>query len=58
MPDRSQGFVEPGVHKWGVIKEKVRVQDVITNELIDEINRFDPDRAAAEAKAYQNAKLR
>jgi hypothetical protein len=43
--------------RWGVIKEKVGVQDVITNELIDEINRFDPDRIAAEAKAYQNARL-
>jgi NitT/TauT family transport system substrate-binding protein len=39
--------------KWGVIKEKIGVQDVITNELIDEINRFDPNRIVADAKAYR-----
>lgn len=38
--------------KWGVIKEKVDVKDLITNELIDEINKFDPGKIAAEAKAY------
>jgi hypothetical protein len=38
--------------KWGVINAKVRPQDVMTNELIDEINRFDSARVAADAKAY------
>jgi NitT/TauT family transport system substrate-binding protein len=39
--------------KWGVIKEKVDAKDLITNELIDEINKFDPGKIAAEAKAYK-----
>jgi len=38
--------------KWGVIKEKVDVKDLITNELIDEINKFDASQIAAAAKAY------
>jgi len=38
--------------KWGVIKEKVSAQDVITNELIDEINRFEVTKIADEAKVY------
>jgi NitT/TauT family transport system substrate-binding protein len=37
--------------KWGVIGSKVPVQDMITNDLIDEINRFDPDRIVADARA-------
>ncbi len=39
--------------KWGVIKEKVAASDLITNELIGEINNFDPAKIAAEAKAYK-----
>jgi NitT/TauT family transport system substrate-binding protein len=39
--------------KWGVIKEKVAVQDVITNDLIDEINRFDSSKLVAEARSYR-----
>ncbi len=39
--------------KWGIIKQPVEARDLITNELIDEINRFDPDQVAAEAKAYK-----
>jgi NitT/TauT family transport system substrate-binding protein len=39
--------------KWGVIKEKVDAKDLITNELIDEINKFDAGKIAAEAKAYK-----
>jgi NitT/TauT family transport system substrate-binding protein len=38
--------------KWGVIKEKIAAQDLITNELIDDINRFDSNKVAADAKAY------
>jgi NitT/TauT family transport system substrate-binding protein len=40
--------------KWGVIKQMVDVKDLITNELIDEINKFDGTKIAAEAKAYQH----
>ena len=39
--------------KWGVIKQKVDVKDLITNEMIDEINKFDANQIAAAAKAYK-----
>jgi NitT/TauT family transport system substrate-binding protein len=42
--------------KWGVIKEKVDARDLITNELIDEINKFDAGKIVAEAKAYKPGK--
>jgi len=37
-----------------VIKDKVVAKDLITNELIDEINKFDAGKIAAEAKAYKS----
>jgi NitT/TauT family transport system substrate-binding protein len=42
--------------KWGVIKEKVDAKDLITNELIDEINKFDAGKIISEAKAYKPVK--
>jgi NitT/TauT family transport system substrate-binding protein len=39
--------------KWGVIKQKVDAKELITNELIDAINNFDPAKIAAEARAYK-----
>ena len=36
--------------KWGVLKQKVEAADILTNELIDEINKFDPAEIAALAK--------
>lgn len=39
--------------RTGVIKQAVTAQDLVTNDLIDEINRFDPERIAAEARAYK-----
>jgi NitT/TauT family transport system substrate-binding protein len=39
--------------KWGVIKEKIAARDLITNELIDDINRFDSNKVATDAKAYR-----
>jgi len=39
--------------KWGVIKKKVEVKDLVTNQLIDEINKFDQSKIATEAKAYK-----
>ena len=41
------------LHKWGVIKQKVDTRDLITNELIDDINKLDAAKVAAEAKAYR-----
>jgi len=39
--------------KWGVIKQKVDVHDLITNELIGSVNNFDPAKVAAEARVYK-----
>ncbi len=39
--------------KSGIIKHKVDAADLVTNEFIDEINRFDASAIAAEAKAYR-----
>ena len=39
--------------KWGIIKQKIEATDLITNELVDETNRFDPAKITAEAKAYK-----
>ncbi len=40
--------------KWGVINGKIDAQDLITNELIDEINRFDSSKIVDDAKAYRS----
>lgn len=37
----------------GILKEKIATGDMITNELIDEINKFDSAAVIAEAKAYK-----
>ncbi len=42
--------------RWGIAKQKVDVKDLITNELIDEINTFDPAKVAADARAYKAGK--
>jgi len=39
--------------KTAIIKQPVTAQELVTNELIDEINRFDPEKIAAEARAYK-----
>jgi NitT/TauT family transport system substrate-binding protein len=42
--------------KWGVLKQKVETSDLITNDLIEDINRLDAVKIAAEAKAYTCAR--
>jgi NitT/TauT family transport system substrate-binding protein len=37
----------------GVVKTKVEVKDLITNELLDDINKFSPDAVRSEAKAFK-----
>ena len=37
----------------GVIKTRTDVKDVITNELLDEVNKFNADAIRSEAKAYK-----
>jgi len=39
--------------KWNVITQKVPTSDLITNEMIEEINRMDAAKIAAEAAAYR-----
>ncbi len=39
--------------RWKVIEAKVPATDLVTNEMIDEVNRFDPAQVAAQAKAYK-----
>lgn len=39
--------------KWDIIKQKVDGKALVTNELIDEINTFDPKQIAERAKAYK-----
>src|SRR5207249_4992758 len=38
--------------KYGIIKDKISAKDLITNDLIDAINRFDASKVAAEAMAH------
>jgi NitT/TauT family transport system substrate-binding protein len=41
------------MQKYGIIKDKVSAKDLVTNDLIADINRFDPAKVAAEAKAFK-----
>src|SRR5499433_2649813 len=38
--------------KWAVLKQKVETSDLITNELIGDINQLDARKVATDAKAY------
>jgi hypothetical protein len=38
--------------KWGVLKQRVETGDLITNDLIEVINRLDTAKIATEARAY------
>ena len=42
--------------KWSVIKQKVETSDLITNELIADVNRLDAAKIAADAKVYKYAR--
>ncbi|HET8531972.1 MAG TPA: ABC transporter substrate-binding protein [Methylomirabilota bacterium] len=42
--------------KWGVITQKVPTSDLITNDLIEDVNRMDTGKIAAEARAYRYAR--
>ncbi len=39
--------------KWGVVKEKVPASQLVTNDLIDDINKFDAAAIIAQAKAWK-----
>jgi NitT/TauT family transport system substrate-binding protein len=40
--------------KYGVLKEKVDAKDLVTNDLIDDINKFDQAAIVAQARGYKN----
>jgi len=42
--------------KWGVTSAKVSAEELITNDLIDEIDNFDSNSVVAEAKVYRFSK--
>lgn len=42
--------------KWGVLKQPVKASDVVTNDLLDEIDQFDAAKLADQAVAYQIGK--
>jgi len=46
------GYVD-FLHKWGILKEKVAARDLVTNDLIAEVNAFDAAKIIAEAKAFK-----
>jgi NitT/TauT family transport system substrate-binding protein len=41
------------LHKWGILKDKVAARDLITNDLLAEVNDFDVAKVISEAKAYK-----
>jgi NitT/TauT family transport system substrate-binding protein len=41
------------LERWGVLKQKIPAADLITNDLIAEINDFDQAKIIADAKAYK-----
>jgi hypothetical protein len=41
--------------KWGVLKQPIKAEDVVTNDLLVAIDAFDPAEVAAAAKAYRYA---
>jgi NitT/TauT family transport system substrate-binding protein len=41
------------MQKWGVTKEKVPATDLVTNDLVADVNSFDAAAIAAEAKGYK-----
>jgi NitT/TauT family transport system substrate-binding protein len=41
--------------KQGVLKEPVKAEDVVTNDLIDEVNKFDAAAIAKEAQSFKYA---
>ena len=52
-PRRTTSAYADFMLKTGIIKQAVTAKELVTNELIDEINHFDPEKIAAEARAYR-----
>jgi NitT/TauT family transport system substrate-binding protein len=42
------------MHRWNITKEDVPVEDFVTNELIVDINKFDPAAIIKTAKEYKD----
>ena len=41
--------------KQGVLKEPIKAEDIVTNDLIDDVNKFDAAAIAEEARSYKHA---
>lgn len=50
-PSHYEAYVD-FLHRWRIIGEKVAVGDLITNDLIDEINAFDASGVTTQARAW------
>jgi NitT/TauT family transport system substrate-binding protein len=53
--DNYQAYLD-FLEKWGVIKQRVAVADVVTNDLVADINRFDAEQIAEIARTYDAPK--
>jgi NitT/TauT family transport system substrate-binding protein len=51
--EKNYGAYVDFLVKNGVLKEKIAVGDLITNDLIADINKFDPAAIATMAKSYK-----
>jgi NitT/TauT family transport system substrate-binding protein len=51
--EANYGAYADFMQKYGIIKEKVSAKDLVTNDLVADINRFDPAKVAAEAKGFK-----
>jgi NitT/TauT family transport system substrate-binding protein len=50
--EKDYGAYAEFLHKWGVVQETPKASDLVTNDLIAEINDFDAAKVIAEAKRY------
>ncbi len=50
--DNYQAYLDFLV-KWGQIKQPIKASEVVTNDLVGDIDKFDPDAVAAAARAYK-----
>jgi NitT/TauT family transport system substrate-binding protein len=41
--------------KQGVLKAPIKAEDIVTNDLIDDINKFDAAAIVEEARSYKHA---
>ena len=52
LPEDAKAYAD-FMLKWGIVKEKADAKDLVTNDLIDDINKFDASAITSEAKAWK-----